>query len=469
MKASCIQRFAVSTALLLLVWGNRPMAAGPLWTWMKGFSTADTYGYYGDAGVSHPDNVPGARYGSVSWKDSAGALWLFGGQGIDGEGSHGKMNDLWKYDPGEGTWIWMKGPSIVNQEGVYGERGVPNLYNVPGARVSAAGWRDTSGAFWLYSGEGWVSDDLWKYDPITGYWTWMKGASSGLTSPIYGTLKTPAPDNTPGRRRTSISWSDGAGNLWLFGGEAQFATGGDYNDLWRYTPATGNWAWMKGSMTRDPHGVYGALGVSTETNTPGGRRLAAAWTDRHGKLWLFGGGGFAESGSFAYLNDLWKYDPVTGDWTWIKGASTGNPVGVYGTLGVADLANTPGGRYGATSWVDDQGAFWLFGGNGIDSDGGIGWLNDLWRFDPATRCWTWMKGASTKMQPGIYGTPGLPDPASNPGSRADSIGWSGEPGTLWLFGGIGYDEAGNLGSLSDLWRLETDSETSPEGAFWRLY
>jgi hypothetical protein len=56
--------------------------------------------------------------------------------------------------------------------------------------------------------------------------------------------------------------------------------------------------------------------------------------------------------------------------------------GVYGTLGTAASPNLPGGRLGAASWIDASGNLWLFGGQGDDSTGAQGYLNDLWKYQP---------------------------------------------------------------------------------------
>src|SRR5262245_40157208 len=75
-----------------------------------------------------------------------------------------------------------------------------------------------------------------------------------------------------------------------------------------------NWVFVKGSGDYlDELGVYNAP-------LPGSRNRAATWTDTSGNQWLFGGHGYAASGSSGYLNDLWKYDPVTGSWQFIKGS-----------------------------------------------------------------------------------------------------------------------------------------------------
>jgi hypothetical protein len=86
------------------------------------------------------------------------------------------------------------------------------------------------------------------------------------------------------------------------------------------------------------------------------------------------------------LNDLWKFNPSTDEWTWMGGNSTPGDVGqpgVYGTLGEPAAGNFPGSRYYVANWIDSDGAFWLFGGNGQDANNTGGSLNDLWKFQPA--------------------------------------------------------------------------------------
>ena len=58
--------------------------------------------------------------------------------------------------------------------------------------------------------------------------------------------------------------------------------------------------------------------------------------------------------------------------------------GVYGTLGTPAAGNIPGGRDGAATWTDSSGNLWLFGGFGFDANGTMGYLNDLWEFNPST-------------------------------------------------------------------------------------
>ena len=89
--------------------------------------------------------------------------------------------------------------------------------------------------------------------------------------------------------------------------------------------APGEWTWMGGSSTVPRQlgaqpGVYGTLGTAAPGNVPGGREYALSWTDRNGNLWLFGG--LLSSTQENYFNDMWKFDPATGQWAWFSGSST---------------------------------------------------------------------------------------------------------------------------------------------------
>ena len=70
------------------------------------------------------------------------------------------------------------------------------------------------------------------------------------------------------------------------------------------------------------------------------------------------------------MNDLWKYS--NDEWTWISGNTIRNAFGIYGTQGVPSTSIYPGARYSAVGGIDSSGSFWLFGGQGYDSNGNIG-------------------------------------------------------------------------------------------------
>jgi N-acetylneuraminic acid mutarotase len=291
-------------------------------------------------------------------------------------------------------------------------------------------------------------------------------------SGVYGTLGVPAAGNVPGSRSGASSWTDRSGNLWLFGGQGYLADGLQVplNDLWEFNPSSNLWTWMGGSdIWGQWAGVYGTLGKPATTNIPGGRSGAISWTDGDGHFWLFGGDGSDSTGFSGILNDLWEFNPTTKEWTWVSGKSAIPPYsggnnglhgwpGIYGNLGSTAPSNMPGGRSNAVAWIDGNGNLWLFGGEGMDSAGNIGSLNDLWAFNPVEKEWAWMGGSSVcgsnKGQPGIYGVRGSPSAANVPGGRSRMMSWVDGSGHFWLFGGTGFDSADTDGFLNDLWEYQ---------------
>ena len=320
-----------------------PPASTPKWTWVSGNNTVNQEGTYGTQGTASPSNVPGAREQAASWIDSSGRLWLFGGFGYDSTtANHGYLNDLWKFDPAALEWTWVSGDNVVNQRGTYGTQGTASPSNVPGAREQAASWIDSSGRLWLFGGFG--------CDSTTANYHYL-------------------------------------------------------NDLWKFDPTTLEWTWVSGNNVVNQEGTYGTQGIASPSNVPGARYLAASWIDSQGKLWLFGGFGCdSTTANFSYLNDLWKFDPTTLEWTWVSGNNVVNQGGTYGTKGTAAPSNVPGARCDAASWIDFSGRLWLFGGFGYDSTiANHSFINDLWKFDPTTLEWTWVSGSNVVNQGGHTG------------------------------------------------------------------
>jgi len=175
---------------------------------------------------------------------------------------------------------------------------------------------------------------------------------------------------------------------------------------------------------------------------PGARMDAVGWADKAGNLWLFGGDGEDSSLTAGGLSDLWEYS--VGQWTWIGGPKTANQKGVYGTQAVAAASNQPGARTSATSWIDASGNLWLFGGEGIDSAGTAGPLNDLWKYSGGQ--WAWIGGANLAYQNGSYGVLGTASPGNIPNPRYGAVRWTDRSGNLWLFGGNG--------DFNDLWEYQ---------------
>ena len=363
-----------------------------VFTWFGGSTTPDAVGVHGTQGIASAMNVPSARDDGVTWTDPHGNLWLFGGFAgyVTNVVTGDFLNDLWEYSPSSGQWIWISGSNTVDAQGVYGTKGVAAASNVPGARSNLMSWTDTNGNLWLFGGGGVdstgnfvVFDDLWMFSPSSGEWTWEGGSSTTNATGVYGIKGVASVTNMPGAREISNTiWVDAAGNVWLFGGDGYDSTGTytRMNDLWEYSPSSGEWTWVGGSSTVSPTGVYGTQGVAAATNVLPGRSAAVGWTDASGNFWLFGGEGYDPIGGYYHrFNDLWKYSLSSGEWTWFAGSNTFDATGVYGTQGVAAATNVIGARAVPFAWKDSSGNVWLFGGYQYDDSTNTRFeMNDLW-------------------------------------------------------------------------------------------
>jgi hypothetical protein len=544
------------------------------WTWEGGSTTVGAINgqpaVYGTQGVAAASNNPGGRSGAATWTDANGNLWLFGGSGPASQDVTGLYNDLWEYNTATNQWTWVNGSNTLNTgsllNGSYGTQGVAAASNVPPARSSPLTWVDTSGNLWMYGGNAVTTfsipttvntyqytggtknstaissvpgstlsstlstalNDLWKFSPATGMWTWVGGtniSNQGFpANSSYGKLGVAASTNYPGVRSGAVSWTDASGNFWLFGGAGattgsvtvvsvpssvpacytgtqavtsatEFSSNGELSDLWEYVPSTGLWTWVAGSSsfandtatvsgsatvesaTNNAVGSYGTQGVASASNEPGARYGSVSWTDPSGNLWLFGGSGNVVNPNTSciegtttttvsctttvtsvctapapavpsLLNDLWQFNPSSKQWTWVSGGNQVlNPAGVYGTQGMAAAANVPGGRSNAVSYADTSGNLWLFGGQDLVSLA----RNDLWEFMPSIGQWVWVNGTSSADTSGYYGAMGTAADTNDVGARTQASGWTDKSGNFWLYGGTGFDAKGSSGALNDLW------------------
>ena len=456
------------------------------WAWMFGPDIAGTYGDYGTAVLPPPPapaadlNTPGGRDFASTWSEPgiANRKWLFGGWGLPIQGASPPfipyfMGDLWVFWPGQGSG---------GETGIWVPADLPTVKTVTPLGTTSV---------------------LANLNPLLspGSFSNLNDSSSTYTDNTSGDVITTFTPAVPGSRWGSVSWTDNAGNFYLFGGQGNAAPGfsGLLNDLWTFVPNQydgsgpnyfgsntylGKWTNLSGFATSNVTGNYGTQGSASNSNLPGGRWGAAFCTDNTGTLWMFGGQGYDSAGNVGLLNDLWMYK--AGQWTWVGPAnsSTSQNNGVYGPLGTPATGNYPGGRQTPVLWADNNGNLWLFGGLGLDSvgtqnpgtagtlpDGSTpegALLNDLWQYNIGTQEWTWMSGGGATglaEQIGVYGTQQVAAAGFYPGSRWGSSGWSDSNGNLWFFGGWGYASslAQSTGFLDDIWEYHT---TGPNVGLW---
>jgi PKD repeat protein len=219
-----------------------------------------------------------------------------------------------------------------------------------------------------------------------------------------------------------------------------------FNFSFGQTP--GEWVWLHGDSIIGNPGNFGIQGISDPANFPPTLYEACEWRDPSGNFWLFGGSGLG-----TVYADLWKYDPLINEWTWMKGPGTPYYNGVYGVQGVPGTNNNPPSTgLGALSWIDDFDNLWMYAGEAPS-----GGSSDLWKYNIATNEWTWMKGHGVFYELPVYGLQYVPDTGNTPGYRSETAAsWVDDSGGLWFFGGWSKDSI-FYGARNDLWRFDINT------------
>ncbi|MCB9064781.1 MAG: hypothetical protein H6551_06510 [Chitinophagales bacterium] len=245
----------------------------------------------------------------------------------------------------------------------------------------------------------------------------LKGEAS-TTNIVRGTKNQTHHNNTPGLRFNSLTWYLD-GKLYLYGGRTYpnhqvRAT----DDLWVYDTVSNNWTWISGTQVANQSPIYGTKGIGSINNSPGCREGSSTWV-HNGKLYLYGGE-YSNGTSSAYHNDIWMFDPVSKLWTWINGSLT-NTKARYGIQGIPDTLNSPGSLINTVAWKHNN-RLYVYGGQGYDTST-YGNLNDIWEYNLANNCWTWIKGSGEVGANGIWGTKNTPNNSNIPRCVPDNIGW----------------------------------------------
>ena len=369
-------------------------------------------------GARNLSNWPSARMHAASWGvgDRAGSAFIFGGArlkdpaavpaSISNRYYKGIFGDFWKWDGAQ--WTWMSSPSNV-----YGlQTNPPSITPLsPGILYEAKPWLDPSGNLWLYGGKGWrtISNSfaaalagLFALKDPSSVWT-VNGNSSALGD------------------RTSPSFATNMHNneIWMFGGRSSQDETFYYQDLWNGTWNGTDWSWAKMHS-----------GAGDPASFPSRRSTTTLWVDNSNRVYLFGGNCIENSGTQVPCWDFWRWE-----------RNVNGTAGAW-TLLFNKVPSLPPDRDSASSWTDNAGSLWLFGGQNSDifSNGMLlsyRGLDDLWK---------WSENAWSKITPSNAG----------PSARQGSSSWKDSKGNLWVFGGGNlYAKDDGQGSdiyFNDLWK-----------------
>jgi PKD repeat protein len=434
--------------IVLLLGATTAAGQAGMWTWVHGDTVLNSSGNPGVMGIPDPLNKPPSMYEPVHWIDDQDNLWLYGGYNAGGE----LYQALWIYSPYTNTWTWMQGSIVPNQLPVYGIQGIPSPANTPGSRSCALSWIDQSGDFWLMGGytiSTLTRGDLWKLDKATFEWTWMNGDTSVGAN---GNLVLGVPTSTGHPQavaETNCAWTDDQNQLWYYGGiKDYYAT--FFEQVIKYNILTNEWTLVRNAVSNSQP-VYGTQGIPASTNTPGSRIAYAHWRDASGNFWLMNGS-TRGLGSRDH-NDVWQYNPVTNEWTWMAGSQVDDDPGSYNSFCDYSSANAPAARSeDKATYKDGQNRIWTFAGTTSQTNFNF---NDLWIYNPDSLEYQWMHGTSLYDQPGVYGQLNVASPLNIPHSRDGAVLFGDSLCNIYMYGGISRHAFAF--TYNDLWKFIPDS------------
>lgn len=419
-----------------------------MWIWMSGTQT-DQSSLPTQQGVASTAALPKTYKDAYSWVDSQNNLWFFGGASVSSMTT--TSNQVWKYDTTTHQWAWMKGANDSDYQeaaAVYGVQGVENSANTPGETYMYKGayWKDNN-FIYLMAGQG--QPVMWRYNMSTNNWCHIKKPTSSTTFFNYGVQGTEHVDNYPPTVENPSVWKDGNGNFWMFGGqvfdESQYSGSVGrtawVNTLWKYSPTTNSWTWMKGknpttytqnvnSTNNIPFtpGYYGNKDTADEKNLPASRNKSIFW-QRNNELFLAYGAGKLNDNPLKYT-DQWKYDILSNNFTWIGGRTAATSNLEY----IEDMINPS--VYNIPILKN-----YFFDGNQTVYGFRASKQNEIWAFNLVDNTWQCIKPGQAYN----YGTIGV-EASTNAPYRTANI-WI-KDGDLYMMGA----EAGS-NSMVSLWKF----------------
>eukprot|EP01122_Echinamoeba_exundans_P009764 TRINITY_DN3512_c0_g1_i1.p1 TRINITY_DN3512_c0_g1~~TRINITY_DN3512_c0_g1_i1.p1 ORF type:complete len:955 (-),score=56.13 TRINITY_DN3512_c0_g1_i1:36-2645(-) len=217
-----------------------------------------------------------------------------------------------------------------------------------------------------------------------------------------------------------------------------------YRDVWFWSDDNFQWSWVGGDQFLSPANadassrVSGAMFEFNPTNLPRARNEATFTKVSSRALpdmfYVFGGNYFP-SGTTTWIADVWAFNASLKQWANYSRIEMQENGEVTGTVGTFGAGNYPRPRTSGSTWVDDKGYIWLFGGH---RGSGVT-ISGLWVFNPYIKMWANVNALGDPIRAGC----------SVPAARARAASWS-LAGSHYLYGG--GDTASTY--FQDLWKLQ---------------
>lgn len=435
------------------------------WAWIDGYNNSSgTNGNSGEIGIESSDFFPSHRNYASAISDGNSYVYIYGGAG--GAWGNVKRTDLWRYNTNNNSWTLLyKNPNpseYVNAQNIV-QIGVEDEMNHPGYLIDYTSWY-SNGYLWYFSGCSQLlspeSDDcynqVWKFNLSNGLWTCVK--FPGSLDVEYGEQGISSELNTPPslfRVRYSTVIGD---DFYFFGGfdpcgymDVNCTEGrtDNHNSLWKYNMITNQWTWIKGNKKKNILGLYGKKGEENEKNVPSARHNSFLWSEGN-NIFIFGGNG-ASSGIYDGYFDVWKFNLMTNNFSWVDGKSYNAFQGSFN-----DNVN---------SYMEDKSVPSAY--NYLEATRDINWGKNgekLWRvyeggnFSTLNLAGLWVYDIETSENyqlihdvtngVGNYGEFGVGDEANFPPYRQMPLLWETEE-KLFLMGGLNENHMFN-----DFWQFD---------------
>lgn len=266
------------------------------WALVSGTVSPEQFTNYGEKGVPSSENMPPPRLNHRMVIDGNNNIYVFGGVG---SGNNAFLNDLWKWD-GQ-NWTWISGSNTTASLGNLGTKGVSSPTNEPSARYRHSMWLDENDNIWVFGGSAYgfsegseipttgPTNQLLRWDGLN--WTWITGSEFNDDPGSYGELGVADPSNSPYSRFSHTTVFSSDGNTYLFGGNRQVSsTYGDditLGDLWQWDGEF--WTLLDGGIASRYEHSFQEQGTPSSLNQMMTLEQHAMWAGLDEKLYFFGG------------------------------------------------------------------------------------------------------------------------------------------------------------------------------------